>query len=340
VSLPGHYPNLSTVDICMAAETIDQVFAGTHRLCYRATAARRCCLGPTSPAHQRAGGARFATEYGSCAPPCGGVTAGSHVVAALDLYGATFTLLSSFFASLGVTPHFVDVTGLPAVEAALEERRPVVLLVETISNPLLKVANVPALAELAHRYDVRLLVDNTFATPYLFNPIAHGADLVVHSATKCLSGHGDVMAGVVVTSLAVRQKLYEINKLVGGTLGPFEAWLALRGLKTLPLRSDSSARTPPVWLTGWATTHLSKSLCGSARSPQHDLATSSQAKGMEAYFSNRRRRPEGCLSHGFLAVRPATTLGISTGCCTRRFPPQPERGRASSGDYRGLVRLH
>jgi cystathionine gamma-synthase/methionine-gamma-lyase len=166
-----------------------------------------------------------------------GARAGKAVVHALDLYGATFTLLRTLLSQLGVQACGVEADDLAAVEKALKEYQPVALLVETISNPLLKVADVPTLARLAHRYGAQLLVDNTFASPYLFNPLAHGADFTIHSATKYLSGHGDVMAGVVATSVTNRQSLYELNKMVGGVLGPFEAWLALRGLKTLPLRA-------------------------------------------------------------------------------------------------------
>ncbi|NJC98016.1 MAG: PLP-dependent transferase [Anaerolineales bacterium] len=165
-----------------------------------------------------------------------GVKAGASVVAALDLYGATYSLLRGLFSALGVNVRMVNVTDLDEVESALKETKPVCLLVETISNPLLKVADVPALAALAHQYGTTLLVDNTFASPYLFNPLAHGADYVIHSATKYISGHGDVLAGVVATNTANKSKLYELNKLTGGVLGPFEAWLALRGIKTLPLR--------------------------------------------------------------------------------------------------------
>jgi cystathionine beta-lyase/cystathionine gamma-synthase len=165
-----------------------------------------------------------------------GVRAGTTVVAALDLYGATYMLLNRLFAGLGAIVHFVDVTDLTAVEAVLDKARPAALVVETLSNPLLKVADLPALGDLARSYDTQLLVDNTFASPYLCNPLVYGADFVIHSATKFIGGHGDVMAGVVVTSSENRRTLYELNKLVGGVLGPFEAWLSLRGTKTLPLR--------------------------------------------------------------------------------------------------------
>lgn len=203
-----------------------------------------------------------------------GVRAGASVVAALDLYGATFTLLRTMLSQLGVQAVMVNVSDLEAVEAALRAHRPVALLAETISNPLLKVADVPSLAELAHRWGAQLLIDNTFASPYLFNPLRHGADYVIHSATKYLSGHGDVLAGAVATSHENRKKLNELSKLVGGVLGPFEAWLALRGLKTLPLRvhrqCENAAR-----VAEWLNHHPRASRVqypGLQHHPQHELA--------------------------------------------------------------------
>jgi cystathionine beta-lyase/cystathionine gamma-synthase len=182
-----------------------------------------------------------------------GVKAGASVVAAMDIYGATYSIFQKLFGSLGVNACFVDVSDLAEVETALSDSRPVALLAETISNPLLKVADVPSVANLAHRYGAQLLIDNTFATPHLFTPLSHGADYVVHSATKYIGGHGDVMAGVVVTGTENRPKLYELNKMVGSVLGPFEAWLALRGIKTFPLRvrqQFANAEGIAEWLTG------------------------------------------------------------------------------------------
>jgi cystathionine beta-lyase/cystathionine gamma-synthase len=181
-----------------------------------------------------------------------GVRAGSSIVAALDLYGATYAMIQRLFVELGAKACLVDVADLAAVEEALAEHHPAAVMVEIISNPLLKVADVPALAVLSHRYGAQLLVDNTFATPYLFTPLAYGADYVIHSATKYIGGHGDVMAGAVVTSEENRKKLYELNKLVGSVLGPFEAWLALRGIKTLPLRvrqQFANAAQVAAWLS-------------------------------------------------------------------------------------------
>lgn len=181
-----------------------------------------------------------------------GVRAGGHVVAAADIYGATYTLLQRVFAELGATVTFVDVLDLAAVADAVAARATQALVVETISNPLLKVADLPALARIAHNNGAHLLVDNTFASPYLVNPAGYGADMVIHSATKFIAGHGDVMAGVVATSAAYRARLLDLTKLIGSSAGPFEAWLALRGLKTLSLRLQrqcASALDIAAWLT-------------------------------------------------------------------------------------------
>ncbi|MFQ5420087.1 MAG: trans-sulfuration enzyme family protein, partial [Anaerolineae bacterium] len=165
-----------------------------------------------------------------------GVRVGTAVVAAADIYGATYTLLQQIFSELGAHIHFVDVTQLDEVQKTVAQARPVALFVETISNPLMKVADLPRLAEIAHNRDALFMVDNTFCTPYLCNPIQFGADMVIHSATKFIGGHGDVMGGIVATSSALKERLLTVNKLIGSSIGPFEAWLALRGLKTLTLR--------------------------------------------------------------------------------------------------------
>src|SRR5215210_6761616 len=158
------------------------------------------------------------------------------VLAAEQLYGSTATLLMQIFNPLGVEVRFVDAYDLGAVDKKVAELRPRAVVIETISNPLLRVADTSGLAGITRRSGATLVVDNTFGTPYLQRPLTLGADIVVHSATKYLSGHGDVTAGVVVAGPPYDGALDQIRKLVGGTLGTFEAWLAHRGLKTLPLR--------------------------------------------------------------------------------------------------------
>jgi cystathionine beta-lyase/cystathionine gamma-synthase len=183
-----------------------------------------------------------------------GVRAGGSVVGALDLYGATYTMLRGLFVELGVEVELIDVSNLDEVEKTLERMKPAALLVETISNPLLKVADIPALADLAQRAGTQFLVDNTFATPCLFNPLSFGASFCIHSATKYIGGHGDVMGGVVVTTSQNRQQLFELNKMIGSVLGPFEAWLALRGLKTLPLRYNQQCANA-AYIARWLSNH-------------------------------------------------------------------------------------
>jgi len=279
-----------------------------------------------------------------------GVRAGGSVVAAFDLYGATYSLLVRLFASLGVTTRLVDVGDLAAVEAALKETGPAALVVETISNPLLKVADVPALASLAHRYGAQLLVDNTFATPWLFRPLGAGADYAIHSATKYLSGHGDVLAGVVVTSAANRARLFELNKLVGSVLGPFEAWLALRGLKTLPLRVPAQFATA-MKLAAWLAARPEVARVnypGLPTHPQHALAERLfGAQGYGGVLSFELKGADRSRAFRFMDAlqlcQPATTLGdiytlvLHPATSSHRSLSEAERAQVGIGE--GLVRL-
>ena len=161
---------------------------------------------------------------------------GATVLAAEQLYGSTATLLMQIFGPAGVEVRFVDAYDLGAVEKKVAQLNPRAVVIETVSNPLLRVADTGSVAEITRQSGAALVVDNTFATPYLQRPLELGADVVVHSATKYLSGHGDLTAGVVVTRPPYDAAVEQVRKLVGGVLAPFEAWLAHRGLKTLPLR--------------------------------------------------------------------------------------------------------
>ena len=164
-----------------------------------------------------------------------GVTPDTRVAAARDLYGATHTLLTQFTSDRS-PPLYVDMTDLDAARAAIEEAQPQAVLLELMSNPLLTIADLPAIAQFAHRVGATVIADSTFTTPFLIQPLKHGADLVVHSATKYLGGHGDVMAGVIATDTRRSKELRDLLKVYGCNLGPFEAWTVLRGIRTLPLR--------------------------------------------------------------------------------------------------------
>ena len=160
---------------------------------------------------------------------------GDHVVIADDVYGGTWRQLDRVHARFGVSSSAVDLTDLDAVAAAL---RPTTRIVwaETPSNPRLEVLDLAALATLAHDHGAWLVTDNTFATPYLQQPAALGADLVVHSTTKYLGGHSDVVGGAVCTSAPLAEQLAFLQNAVGAVPGPFDAWLTLRGIKTLGVR--------------------------------------------------------------------------------------------------------
>jgi methionine-gamma-lyase len=179
--------------------------------------------------------------------------AGDRVLATTAIYGSTRSLLVNHFGRLGVGTTFIDATDLVAVDAALAATATRVLYVETISNPTIVVADIAALAGLAHAHGALLIVDNTFASPYLCRPVELGADLVVESATKFIGGHSDVLAGAAAGSrqLIDAVRLVEID--TGATLSPLSAFLVLRGLVTLALRMERQAATARV-LSAWLET--------------------------------------------------------------------------------------
>jgi len=167
------------------------------------------------------------------------LTTGSYVLASRDLYGASFDLLYNIFGVFGVKTQLVDFADLAELKRKTDELKPRVLLAETISNPLLKVLDISAVAEIAHNVGAKLIVDSTFATPYLTRPIEFGADLVVHSATKYLGGNADAIGGVVIARDAADEPaLTSAMKLAGGILSVWEAHSISRGLKTLALRLE------------------------------------------------------------------------------------------------------
>jgi cystathionine beta-lyase/cystathionine gamma-synthase len=164
---------------------------------------------------------------------------GSTVLASQDLYGATTNLLLNIFGSFGVRTITADFSDLDEVRAKAAEAKPRVFIAETISNPLLKICDIDECAEIAHEAGARLIVDNTFASPYLCQPLKHGADIVVHSATKFLGGHADAMGGIAISGDKIDSApLIGVMKLVGGVLSPWEAHEILRGIKTLAVRMD------------------------------------------------------------------------------------------------------
>ena len=163
---------------------------------------------------------------------------GDHVILTDDVYGGTFRVISKVLNRFGIDSTFVDTGDLANVEAAIKENTKAIFL-ETPTNPLLKVTDIEAIAKFAKEKGLLTIVDNTFMTPYLQQPIALGADIVVHSATKYLGGHSDVVAGlVVVNSEQLAADLHFVQNSVGAVLGPQDSWLLMRGIKTLGIRME------------------------------------------------------------------------------------------------------
>ncbi|GIV60671.1 MAG: cystathionine beta-lyase [Rhodothermaceae bacterium] len=166
---------------------------------------------------------------------------GDHLVASEDLYGGTYRLFRQVFEPFGIHATFVDMTDLDAVEQALTPATKL-LWIETPTNPLLRILDIRALSELAHAHGIDVAVDNTFATPYLQQPLSLGADLVVHSTTKYLGGHSDLIGGAVCTSRDDwAERLRFLVKTAGAVPGPMDCFLTLRGTKTLHLRMERHA---------------------------------------------------------------------------------------------------
>jgi len=164
---------------------------------------------------------------------------GDHVLIPADAYGGTFRLFDKVLSRWGVSYGTVRQNDLEAVAHAAADRKPKLIWAESPTNPLLSVIDIGALAEVAHAHQALLVVDNTFASPYLQQPLDLGADIVVHSTTKYLGGHSDVVGGaVVVKDAALAADLAFTQNATGGVAGPFDAWLTLRGVKTLAVRME------------------------------------------------------------------------------------------------------
>lgn len=176
------------------------------------------------------------------------------IVAANALYGATVSLLMNVLEPSGVAVRFVDVCDLEALRAAVAETKPGCIYIETISNPLLRVAPMDRIAEIARDVGAALVVDNTFATPLIVRPLALGAHFSVHSLTKYLAGHGDVMGGIVITDEQSLEPLRAISRTTGPVLGPFESYLTMRGIKTFPLRMERQCANA-CRVASWLATH-------------------------------------------------------------------------------------
>ncbi|MEJ2483056.1 MAG: PLP-dependent aspartate aminotransferase family protein [Gemmatimonadota bacterium] len=211
---------------------------------------------------------------------------GAHMVATDALYGPSRTIIETEYSRFGVEADFVDSASVARVERAMRPQTALVY-VETPANPTLKLTDIEACAEIAHARGAVLAVDNTFASPHLQNPIDLGADIVVHSMTKFINGHSDVVAGIIVAAdEEMLERLRQVHVNLGGTMDPHQAWLVLRGIKTLGLRVEK-AQSNAMEIARYLEAHPAVEWVrypGLESHPQHELAAR-QMRGPGAILS-------------------------------------------------------
>ena len=274
---------------------------------------------------------------------------GSRVVVSEDLYGGTYRLFHEYYEKFGYVFSWVDTSDITKVEAALTgaDKTAAALFIETPSNPMMKVTDIAGCAALVHRCGGVLAVDNTFLTPWFQNPLALGADFVIHSGTKYLSGHNDTLSGFIVHS---REKdaaaLREIQKSEGASLSPFDAWLTLRGIKTLALRMErhqKNGRAAAEWLrqhpgvervfyTGF--TDHPQAVLSAAQSRGHN--------GMVSFYVKSRAQAEQVLKRVKLILFAESLGGVEsliTYPLVQTHAAIPEAMRLSAGVNDRLLRL-
>lgn len=275
--------------------------------------------------------------------------AGDHIVASKTLYGCTYAMLNHGISRYGVEVTFVDATNLDEVKGAMKENTKVVYL-ETPANPDLKLVDIEAISKIAHTVEgCMVFVDNTFCTPYLQRPLELGADVVVHSATKYLNGHGDVIAGFVVgkKDFITQVRLFGVKDMTGSVLSPFDAYLILRGMKTLQIRMDRHTKNA-IEVAKFLESHPNVetvSYPGLESFPQYELAKKQMDMpgGMIAF------EVKGGLEGGkkLLNSLELCTLAVSLGDCetliqhpaSMTHSPYTQEERAEAGISEGLIRI-
>jgi cystathionine gamma-synthase len=232
-----------------SAAALDEVFEGTRPgYCYTRHGNPTCEALEETITRLEHGAGAIAFSSGMAALHAAvltaGVGGGDRIVSSQDIYGATHALFRDVLAPLGIETRYAPATDLQAFAREVASARPRAVFVESISNPLLRVVDLAAIVEIARQAGALAIVDATFASPRLATPLDFGADFVVHSTTKYLNGHGDATGGIVVCARKDSlPRLRQVSKLVGGLLGPFEAYLTLRGVKTLALRMPWQCRS-------------------------------------------------------------------------------------------------
>jgi cystathionine gamma-lyase/cystathionine beta-lyase/cystathionine gamma-lyase/homocysteine desulfhydrase len=293
-----------------------------------------------------AAGFAFASGMAAISAVASMLTSGDHVVVSDNVYGGTFRLFEQVLTRYQLTFSYVDTGNLPAVDAAFTSATKM-LFVETPSNPVMRLTDLQGAAASAHRHGVRLVVDNTFATPCLQRPLEMGADLVVHSTTKYLNGHSDSVGGVVIaTKDEDAEWLKFVQNSAGAILSPFDSWLVLRGTKTLPLRM-AQHNVNGLALARFLDGHPKVERVyypGLPSHPQHDLARQQMRGfgGMLAFDVGSLEAARRVLNSVRLMSLAESLGGVETLIshpATMTHASVPPERRAAQGITDGLVRI-
>ena len=272
---------------------------------------------------------------------------GAHIVSTDCVYGPTRVVLEGVFAKFGVESTFVDTSDLRQLRSALRPNTKVVYL-ETPANPTMKLSDIEGAATIAHEHQATLVVDNTFASPYLQRPFEWGADVVIHSLTKYLNGHSDVVGGMIVTKdEALYKKIKPVLNQFGGTMDPHQAWLVLRGVRTLPLRVERAQENAGK-LARFLKNHPMVTWVnypGLPEHPQHELAK----KQMDGFGAMIAFGVKGGLEAGRIMMNSVKlfTLAVSLGGvesliehpASMTHASMPKSGREQAGILDELVRI-
>ncbi len=274
------------------------------------------------------------------------LSSGDHVICGANVYGGTDRLFRQVFSRLGLEFSFVDTRNPGRIREAVKDNTRLVFI-ETPTNPLMHITDIKAAAEIAHECGAHLAVDNTFATPYFQRPLELGADVIVHSSTKYLNGHSDVVGGIILTSDdGIIDGLRFLQKSTGTVPGPMDCWLVLRGTKTLPVRMEAHARNAgriAAWLERDARVETVV-YPGLVSHPQHELAKqqmSGFAGTLSIELGDHRRAEAFCTTTRIFTL--AESLGgvesLVSHPADMTHASVPEEQRREMGITDGLVRL-
>ena len=271
---------------------------------------------------------------------------GDHIIVGADVYGGTYRIIKELYPRFGIDYTFVDTTDLKNIEDAIKENTKGILI-ETPSNPLMDVTDIRGTVKIAKNHNLLTIIDNTFLTPYLQRPLDFGVDIVIHSATKFLSGHHDIIAGAVVTNdEKIGEKIKFAMRTAGGIMSPFDSWLLIRSLKTLKIRMDAAQKNTEQ-LVEFFENHpaVEEVLYPTAKNNKGKKIHESQASGGGAVFSFRLKDNNKVetffenLKIATLAASLGGTETLVTHPSTITHDDMPEDEREARGLTYSLIRV-